>query len=75
MRDVVATGSDTRGSPLTSTGDVVLDAEVSVWASWVVAGREDDAAHRLDFTDHTGHGWSGHDAILTNHEMVDLQVG
>lgn len=62
-------------SVLTSTGDVVLDAKVSVWTSWVVAGCEDDAAHCLDFADHTGHCWSRHDAILTNHQVVDLQEG
>lgn len=66
---------DTTWSLLTSTGDVVLDAKVSIWASWVVAGCEDDAAHCLDFADHTGHCWSGHDAILPNYEMVDLQEG
>lgn len=62
-------------SLLTSAGDVVLDTKVSIWASWVVAGREDDATHCLDFADHTGHCWSGHDAILTNHQMVDLHEG
>lgn len=66
---------DTSCSLLTSTGDVVLDAKVSIWAPWVVAGCEDDATHCLDFADHAGHGWSGHDAILTNHQMVDLQKG
>lgn len=66
---------DTTWSLLTSTGDVVLDAKVSIWASWVVAGCEDDATHCLDFADHTGHCWSGHDAILPNYEMVDLQEG
>lgn len=52
---------------LTSTGDVVLDAKVSVGAAWVVAGCEDDATHRLDLADHTGDCWGGHNAILTNH--------
>lgn len=40
-----------------------------------MAGREDDAAHGLDLADHTGHSWGGHDAILTNHEVVDLREG
>lgn len=61
--------------PLTSTGDVVLNAEVSIGASGVVAGCEDNAAHCLYLADHTGDRWGGHDAILANHKMTNLQAG
>lgn len=59
--------------PLTSAGDVVLNPKVSVGASGVVAGGEDDAAHRLYLADHTGDRRGGHDAILTNDKMADLK--
>lgn len=59
--------------PLTSTGDVVLNPKVSIGASGIVAGREDDAAHRLYLADHTGDRRGGHDAILTDDKMADLK--
>lgn len=59
---------------LTSTGDVVFDAKVSIGASWVVAGREDDPTHCFYLADHTGDGRRGHDAILTDHQMSYLQA-
>lgn len=62
-------------SPLTSAGDVVLDAKVSIGASGVVAGCEDNATHGLYLADHTGDCWGGHDAILTNHKTANLQEG
>lgn len=62
-------------SLLTSTGDVVLNAKVSSGASGVVAGCEDNATHGFYLADHTGDCWSGHDAILTNHQMANLQKG
>ncbi len=62
-------------SPLTSTGDVVLNAKVSIGASRVVAGSEDNATHCLYLADHTGDRWGGHDAILTNQQMANLQEG
>lgn len=61
-------------SQLTSTGDVVLDAKISIGATWVVAGCEDYATNRLDLADHTGDCWGGHDAILTNNQMINLQA-
>lgn len=60
-------------SPLTPTGDVVLDAKVSIWAPWVVTGCEDNTPHCLHLADHTGDCWSGHDAILTDNQMANLQ--
>lgn len=60
-------------SLLTSTGDVVLNSKVSIGASRVVAGCEDNATHRLYLADHTGDCWGGHNAILTNHQMANLQ--
>lgn len=52
---------------LTSAGNVVLDAKVSIGASGVVTGCEDDATHCFSLADHTGDCWGGHDAIVTNH--------
>lgn len=60
---------------LTSAGDVVLNPKVSVGASGVVAGCEDDAAHCLRLTDHTGDCRGGHDAVLTDHKVSDLKKG
>lgn len=57
----------------TSTGDVVLDAEISIGATWVVAGCEDYATNCLYLADHTGDCWCGHDAILTNNQMINLE--
>ena len=57
---------------LTSTGDVVFDAKVSIWPPRVVAGREDDAPHRLGLADNTGDRWSRHDAILADHQVANL---
>lgn len=58
---------------LTSAGDVVLNPKVSIGASGVVAGREDDAPHCLYLADHTGDCRGGHDAILPDHKMADLK--
>lgn len=60
---------------LTSTRDVVFNAKVSIGTPWVVAGCEDNTTHGLYLADHTGDGWSGHDAILTNHQMTNLKEG
>lgn len=38
-----------------------------------MAGREDDAAHCLYLADHTGDRRGGHDAVLTDDKMADLQ--
>lgn len=59
-------------SHLTSGGYVVLDAKVSVGATGVVAGREDDSSHSFELADHTGHSRGGHDAILTDDQVADL---
>lgn len=61
-------------SRLASTGDVVLYAKISIGSPGVVAGCEDDATNCLYLADHTGDCWGGHDAILTNNEMTNLQA-
>lgn len=60
---------------LTSTRDIVLDTKISTGAPRVVTGCENDPPHCLYLADHTGDSWGGHDAILTNHQMSNLQEG
>lgn len=60
-------------SLLTSTGDVVFNAKVTIGASGVVAGCEDNATYCLYLADHTGDCRGGHDAILTNDQVANLQ--
>ena len=59
---------------LTSVGTVELDAEVSVGTPGVVAGGEDDTAHRFMFPDQTGYCGRREYAVLSHNQPLYLQT-
>jgi hypothetical protein len=59
------------GAPLA----VVLDTEVLVGSTWVVAGGEQDTASGLADADEVAGSRSGHDAILADEELLHAICG
>lgn len=61
--------------------DVVLDTKVGIWATRVVAGRQEDAPSSFIFPNDIGSGRSGKDCVLSDDKLpnaigrADLQDG
>lgn len=56
----------------TSICSIELNAKVSIRSTGVVAGSEDDATDGFVFPDHTGDGWCGHYAMVSNDQTTHL---
>ena len=50
---------------------IVLDAEVALRPTGIVAGRQDDAAKRLVLADEVRGRWRGHEAVLPHHHAPE----
>ena len=58
---------------LTSIGDVEFDPKVSIGASGVATGGEDDPSDGLYLPDDAGHSWGGQDSVVADNQPPNLE--